>query len=297
MELRTSVGEEAFFAAQDYRATRFQVVVPECRVLGLAYGELLQGKAYRATSVLISGPAFAVLVNRDKPMRPFEKSPLMVHEALAAIAQPLQIDSLSVSNGNLKYCERLVVGAEPAVLTISKVSLSADGIANRGEASAAILLRGQGDLMDAGTLKVLLSIPIAPPDFSLHYSGTLAAMDLTRLDAFLGIAEHVQIKSGQAQAASFDIHVTAGHARGWVRGIYDNLVIAILDKRTGSAERLDHRAASFLANELKIRKANGPDGSGSMKEGQVDYLRRPADQFQQFLWFALRTGVLDIISK
>ena len=296
-ELRALLGEEAFFAASHDRTTWFHVVVPECRVSGVVYGQLLQGKSYRASSVHISGPTFEALVNRDKPLAPFVKSPLMVHQALAAIPQPLQLDSLTVTNGNLKYCERLVEGADPGVLTVSKINLSAEGIANRGEGSAAIKLRAQGDLMDTATLKVLLSIPITPPDFSLHYSGSLTKMDLTRLNAFLEIAEHLQIKSGVAQWASFDINVTAGQARGRVRGIYENLEIAMLDKRTGSAESFDHRVSSFLANVLKIRNANGPDHLRSMKEGEVSYTKRPSDQFQQFLWFALRTGVLDIIHK
>ena len=57
-ELRPLVGDEAFFAAHDFRTTRFHVVVPECRVLGLAYGELLQGKSYRAQV----GPLFPPLL-------------------------------------------------------------------------------------------------------------------------------------------------------------------------------------------------------------------------------------------
>jgi hypothetical protein len=295
-ELRTLVGDEEFFAAHDYRTTRFHVVVPECIVLGLAYGELLQGKSYRARAVHFSRPSFDALVNRDKPVEPFVKSPLMVHEALAAIRQPLQIDSISISNGHLAYRERVVAGADPGVLTFGAVSMSVEGIANRGEASAAILLRAQGDLMGAGTLKVLMTIPITPPDFSLHYSGSLSAMDLTRLNAFLDIAERTRIKSGSAQAAAFDIDVTAGKARGRVRGIYRDLEIAVLDKRTDTEEGLGNRAASFLANVLKIRNSNAPDASGSMKEGEVKYTRRPDEEFQQFAWFALRTGVLDIIS-
>ena len=295
-ELRPLAGDEAFFAAHAFRTPRFHVVVPECRVLGLAYGEALQGKSYRARSVHFSRPSFDALINRDKPPEPFVKSPLMVHEALAAIRQPLQVDSLSITNGHLRYCERLAVGADPAVLTFGAVSLSVEGIANRGEATAAIQLRGQGDLMDAGTMKVLMSIPITPPDFSLHYSGSLSAMDLTRLDAFLDIAEHTRIKSGSAQEAAFEIDVTAGQARGRVRAIYKDLEIAVLDKQTGTEKGLDNRVASFLANVLKIRNANAPDASGSMKEGEVNYTRRPDDEFQQFAWFALRTGVLDIIS-
>jgi hypothetical protein len=151
--------------------------------------------------------------------------------------------------------------------------------------------------MNAGTMKVLMTIPIQPPDFSLHYSGSLSAMDLTRLDAFLDIAEHTRIKSGSAQEAAFEIDVTAGQARGRVRAIYGNLEIAVLDKQTGSEKGFDNRVASFFANELKFRNANAPDASGSMKEGKVNYTRRPEDEFQQFAWFALRTGVLDVISQ
>jgi hypothetical protein len=33
-----------------------------------------------------------------------------------------------------------------------------------------------------------------------------------------------------------------------------------------------------------------------MKEGEVNYTRRPEDEFLQFAWFALRSGVLDVIS-
>jgi len=296
-ELRTLAGDEEFFAAHDFRTPRFHVVVPECRVLGLVYGELLQGKSYRARSVHFSGPSFEALVNRDKPPKPFVKSPLMVHEALAAIRQPLQVGSLSITNGHFEYCERLAVGADPAVLTFGAVSLFVEGIANRGEATAAIQLRGQGDLMNAGTMKVLMTIPITPPDFSLHYSGSLSAMDLTRLDAFLDIAEHTRIKSGSAQEAAFEIDVTAGQARGRVRAIYRDLEMAVLDKKTGSEKGFDNRVASFFANELKFRNANAPDASGSMKEGKVNYTRRPEDEFQQFAWFALRSGVLDVISQ
>jgi hypothetical protein len=294
-ELQPLAGDEAFFAAHAFRTPRFRVVLPQCRVLGLAFGELLQGRSYRAGSVHFSCPSFEALINRDKAPATLVKSPLMVHEALASLQQQLQIGSLSITNGNFRYCERLAVGADPAVLTFGAVSLSIEGIANRGEAAAAIQLRGQGDLMDAGTMNVLMTIPITSPNFSLHYSGSLNAMDLTRLDAFLEIAEHTRIKSGTAQEAAFEIDVTAGQARGRVRAIYRDLEIAVLDKQTGNEKGLANRVASLFANVLKVRNANTPEGSGS-KEGEVNYTRKPDEPFQQFVWFALRTGVLDIIS-
>ena len=296
-ELWPSVGDEEFFAAHDFRTRRIRVVVPECRVEGLAFGEILQGRSYQARSIEIFHPTFEALINRDKPPQPFVTSPLMVHEVLAAIRQPLQIGRLSVTDGLFRYCERLAVGADPAVLTVGAVSLSIAGIANRGKATAAIELRAQGDLMKAGKMKLLMTIPIEPPDFSLHYSGSLGVMDLTRLDAFLEIAEHTRIKSGRVQEATFEIDVTAGQARGRVEAVYENLEFAMLGQATGSEKRLDHRVASFLANGLKFRSSNPAGVSGTRKEGKVDFTRRPDDEFQQFVWFALRSGALDVVSQ
>jgi len=70
----------------------------------------------------------------------------------------------------------------------------------------------------------------------------------------------------------------------------------MFDKKTGNENGLGDRVASFFANVLKIRKANTPEGLGSRKEGEVNYTRRPNEEFQQFVWFALRSGVLDLIS-
>jgi len=293
IELRPLVGDEEFFAATAFRTTRFRVVVPECRVWGLAYGELLRGTSFRAGSVHISRPSFDALVNRDKPVEPSGERPLLIHEALAEIQQPLQVNSLVIANGDLRYGERVVAGADPGVLTFETVNMSVENLSNRGQ--AAILLKAQGNLMNAGVLKVLMTIPFALPDFSLHYSGSLSAMNLIPLDAFLDIAEHIRIKSGRVQEVTFKIDVTAGRANGYVRAIYQDLKVAVLDKQTGTEKGLDNRFASFLANTFKIRNSNVPDASGKLKEGEVDYTRRPTDGFLKIAWAALRSGVLDII--
>jgi hypothetical protein len=296
-ELRALIGDKEFFAAHHFRATRFHVVVPECRMLGLAYGELFGATSYRASSVDFRQPIFDALVNRDKPLEPFLKSPLMVHEALAAILKPMRIDNLRITDGSIKYSEQVTAGANPGVLTFTAVSLSAAGIANRGGESAAIMLQAQGNLMDAGTMKVRMAIPIMPTNFSLRYSGSLSPMDLTNLNGFLDVDALTRITSGTVKEADFEIDVVAGQALGHVRGTYQNLEIALLDKQSGAATGIDNRVTSFLANMLKIRSSNAPELSGLSKEGEVNYIRKPNEEFQQFLWFALRTGVLSIISR
>jgi hypothetical protein len=295
-ELQALVGDEAFFAAHPFRATRFRIVLPECHVLGLEYEELFRGSAYQAKSVHLTGPFLEGLINRDKEPAPFVRSPLMVHEALASIRQPLRVDHLSVTNGQFRYAERRFVNADPAVVTFGAVNLAIEGIANGGEPAATIELDGRGDLMNAATLVVRMSIPITPPDFALHYSGSLSAMDLTHLNAFLELAEQVRINSGTVHEASFEIEVRDGQARGRLRAIFDDLGIAILDQETGTKQGFGNRISSFLANALAIRKSNAPDALGSMRMGDVNHTRSPEEEFLEFVWISLRSGVLDVIS-
>jgi hypothetical protein len=66
----------------------------------------------------------------------------------------------------------------------------------------------------------------------------------TRLEAFLEIAERTRIKSGSVEEGSFEIDVTAGEARGLVRAIYSDLVIAVLDKETGTEAGVANRIAT-----------------------------------------------------
>ena len=289
IELRPTLNDEALFSRDAFRMTRYHVVIPECRILGAAFAAWIQTGAFRALEVRLLRPSFDLLADRDKPVRPSQARPLMVNEALAAIRPPLQVDRFSVTDGSLTYAERVIAGAAPGVLTFSALNLRADDITNRAGA-AAIRLQAQCRLMDAGQLQVLMAIPLAGADLSLRYSGTLGAMDLTRLDAFLDRAEHLKIKSGRVNEVAFRVEVSAGQARGRVRGSYRDLKMAVLDPPTGNEKKM----ASFLMNTFRLRHDN-PGASGAVKEGVVDYRRKRTDTFIQVVWFSVRSGVVDLI--
>jgi hypothetical protein len=291
------MADEGFFAARPFRQTRLRVVIPECRVTGVSYPELLAGTAYRAQSMHLSAPELDALVNRDKPNDPVTRPGLMVHEALAKLGKVIALDVLTLTKGQVKYCERRTASGPPGILTIGAVNISAKGLVSRAPPGTAMSIQAEGNLMNAGTMKVAMSLPVVSPDFSLTYSGSLSAMDMTHLNAFLEIAERIRITSCQAKGATFEVRVKAGHATGSVQSIYRDLEIAFLDKDTGSEKGVLNRAESFLANTFKIRNANLPDRSGAVRIGKVNYERKPDDTFIKFIWFALRSGVLDSIGS
>jgi hypothetical protein len=149
--------------------------------------------------------------------------------------------------------------------------------------------------MKAGTMNLLMSIPVASPEFSYQYSGSLSRMDLSALNSFLETAEQMRIKTGVHQAATFEINVASGRASGNVRAVYRDLTLAATNKHTGSETGFFDGIASIIANTFKIRGINVPDKSGSIKIGEVKHTRKRDEFFFEFTWFALRTGVGDVV--
>jgi hypothetical protein len=287
--------DEQFFAESEFRKTRLQLVAPHARIMGLACLELLQGKSYRTQSIQIHDAFFDILVNKEKPCAIDSSSSLMPNEILSSIKRTLQIDSLSILNGRLNYGERYDAGAKPALITFDSMQVSAEGIANSIGLDAALVIHAQGNFMHAGMMKVLMSIPVASPEFSFQYSGSLSGMDLSALNPFLEPAEQIRIKSGVLQEATFEIHVVSGKASGNLRAVYTDLTFAVINKERQSEKGFFNVIASFIANKFKIRGTNVPDYTGSIKIGEVNYEQTSDNSFIQFLWFALRTGVRDVI--
>ena len=288
-------GDVEFFKGSAFRRTRFKVIIPQCKVLGLGFPELLQGKGYRARKIRILGAALDILVNKEKPAARETSIPLMPNEALASIEGILEVDSLAIADGKLKYGERFAAGAEPAFVTFDAMNVSAEGIANHGDPKSRIVIRGQAKFMNAGTMKVFMTIPAMTREFSIHYSGSLSGMNISALNSYLEPGEQIRIKSGVLQGATYDIIVNSGRAAGTLRAIYENLNFAVINKNTGSEKGLTNRIVSFIANNFKIRTSNVPDKSGSLKIGKVDFSRKRDTTFLQFLWFSIRSGVKDVI--
>jgi hypothetical protein len=171
----------------------------------------------------------------------------------------------------------------------------AEGIVNRGTRGAAMFIRAQWNLANAGTMKLLMSIPVASPEFSMQYSGSLSRMDLRTLNSFLEVSDQMRIKAGVIQEVTFKVNVASGRASGTLRGVYTDLKLAAIDKYTRSEKGFSNGVISFIANNLKIRRNNIPDKSGSMKIGEVKYTLHRDDSFINVVWFSLRTGVRDVV--
>jgi len=295
LEIHPPGDDEQFFAESTFRQTSLRCAIPRVRAGGVALLEAAQGKMFRTRSIHIDEPVIDILVNKDKTSAKASSTPLMPNEILASIKDTLEVDRLTILNGGMKYGERFAVGGKRALITLDSMQILAEGIANYGNRDSALVIHAQGEFMQAGTMSVRMSIPVGSPEFSLQYSGSLSRMNVAALNPFLETAEQMRITTGVLQTAAFDITVRAGRANGSVRVVYRDLKLAVINKHTGSETGFADGLASFIANTFKIRGTNLPDKSGAMVIGKVKYVRQREDPFFRFVWFALRSGVGDVV--
>lgn len=295
LKVHPTDGDDRFFHESKFRETRFRLVAPQFAATGVDWIGFIKGTAYRAHSMKIRDAFLDVLVNKDKPNATGEPSPLMPNELLSSLGKTLQIDRIDIVNGRAKYSESLAPDVEPAVMTFDSLQVSAEGIAGPGNSASSMILRAQGVLANAGRIEVVISIPTVTTEFSFRYSGSLSSMDLNAFNSFLEPVEFMRIKAGVLQEATFNVNVISGSALGSLRGIYRDLTIAAIDEKSGSEKSFPDKLTSLVANTFKIHGTNVPSQPGSFKIGNVKYVRKHDDTFIQFVWYALRSGVRDVV--
>jgi hypothetical protein len=289
------VSDEKIFKESKFRNTRYRLIIPKININGLAYLDLINKNNYEMRSINIQDAFLDVLVNMDKPSDTKAPNPLMPSAGLSSMMDTIHVDSLQVMGSRLDYYERYVIGEKAATVTFDNIQALVEGIANHTGIRDTIAIHAQGNFMNTSVMKLIMSIPLGSPDFSFSYSGSLRKMEVNSLNKFLVIAEHHRIKSGILQSANFNINVNSGHATGYVRAEYNDLSVAVLNKETGSENGVFNKMSSLFAKTFIIRGNNMPDKTGLMKIGVVKYTRKPDETFTQFVWYALRSGVGNVV--
>ncbi|MBK7631189.1 MAG: hypothetical protein IPJ23_10915 [Ignavibacteriales bacterium] len=295
IKYRPLINDEQFFVKSQFRQTRVRFGVSQIKVIGLNFMSLLQGNTYTARKIYAQDLFTDILLNKDKPYDKKTPYPQMPNEILPAMKERINIDCFEISNGRLKYSERFAINTTPGIITFDKFNISVSRFANHTAQPETTIIRGNGLFMNSAEMKVFMAIPLTSKEFSIKCSGSLSKMDLSKLNVFIEPVENRQIKSGFIQSAAFNINVNSGHASGNLRVAYDNLAIAILNKNIGFDLGVFNHLSNFIGDMFIIRTTNLPDEKGLMKIGEINYKRKPTDHFFQFLWFALRSGVGDVV--
>ena len=291
-----AINDAQFFSKSKFRQTRARLDISKMEIKGFDFLSFIKGDKYAAKKISMNEVFADVLLNKDKPKDENEPNPKMPNELFSSIKEIIDIDSLEITNGRLKYSERFEINAIPGVITFNKFNILASGISNQTAKPETTIINASGLFMNTAPMKVFMAIPLTSKKFSLRYSGTVDKMDVEELNKFLEPVENKHVNSGVIQSARYNINVNSGQARGSLRVEYSDLKIVNFNNNTGSISTgILNRISNYVGNMFIIRSTNLPDGKEPMKIGEINYIRKPQEYFFQFLWLSLRSGVGDVV--
>lgn len=287
--------ENQYFDASKFGRTRIALKLPQIKLNGLSFPDLLQGDKYQARLIEVRDASAGIQVSKFKSKKHVKTKLPMPNEILAEIKQIIQIDSVSVVNGHLEYGEYYAPRSKPALIVFNNMNAAVLGISNNNNNGDTAIINFASEFMNGATLSVMVRTPLTSPTFSLQSSGTLSEIKLTKLNTFLETAEHVRIKSGVSQFAGFNLIVDNGKARGTVSIEYKDFSLAFIDQKSRSDKGIFNVIKSFLANTFQFNSESKRDKNGKLKLGKINYKRKPDDTFMQVLWYSVRSGVAETI--
>ncbi|HET9133988.1 MAG TPA: hypothetical protein VFN90_06775 [Gemmatimonadales bacterium] len=292
--------DAAFVRARRSRADRLALAVDSMRLAGIETAAWMRRGAIRATRADLHGVALDVYTDKRLPSRGVRARHRTPQGWIVAQRLELQLDTVVV-RGRAQYRERAVGAKAPGVLRLDAlearlVNLSTDPA--RMTDSTPLVATITARMMGRAPFTLEATLPLLAPRFAMRFEGRLGAMPAAALNPFLEGATPVRFTEGTVRSVRFDATVTDGVARGRVVPTYEGLRVETPGvARTGILQGLRRAVAALAANELVLRSDNGPGAKDGTRVGPIAHRWTPGETLLQFMWHALRSGLLAVVKQ
>jgi hypothetical protein len=266
---------QAFAEQKGYETDQISLRNKRLTVKNLDYVSLLQKGRFEADSLLLDG--FYLLVHREKN-QPHRKNyrPKMPQELIRQLDMPLMLLGVEVKNGYIGYSEKIKGAREAGYIDLTNVHILSDTISNY----PALLEKGLSTnlslntrLMGTGQLKAFFEIPLGDSLNRHRFKGTLDQMYLPDFNPILENTIFIKIRDGYVNQIRFAVEADKYEANGEMEFSYNDLNVALVNRRTGKTGGLVKEIGSLLANVFVVNSNNLETGKQSLRKGKMHYKR------------------------
>jgi hypothetical protein len=230
-------------------------------------------------------------IYRDKRM-PFDETrrPDMLQDLIKSLKLPFQLDSFKLVNSAISYSEQVASANDIGQIRFSSIQASLKpftNMENPGGKIPDLNLVGMANIMDSAIVKVRMNYQMNHPDNLFNVSGSVSPFNMRILNPVLEPLASVSLRSGKVEHFQFTFSADNEKADGFLLFGYDDLKIAILEKKNGNVK--EAKFTSFLANSLMLKSKN-PRG-GELLPDEISFQRDQKRSVLNYWWKSVFSGV------
>ncbi len=210
----------------------------------------------------------------------------------------LNIDSLAIINGDVIYSEHAENSEEAGKISFNDLQVKIYKITNDSaykEREAFFELQAEALVMNAGRLSISIKAPLFDRNNTFKVKGSLAGMEVAKLNPMLTNNAFVEAKSGVIESMNFSFTADNTAAAGSLKILYNNLKIEVLDKQSETSSSLKGWLRSLIANMIILE--SNPLPNEEAREGTIEYKRDPERFLFNYAFKSILTGLKQSLGR
>lgn len=236
-DFNSNLSIEEFPAYFGWRKSRIRIQIP---TLEIDKPSSLNNDLISISHVSLD--SLSIAIDKDNRFPLPDRWTELPQEGLMKMVQKFNIDSINVTNSDLKF-NSILENGDPALIELSQIDAQISGIQNSDSLRPAFILEANSKLMDQASLHVISVYKYGQHD-PFTVNGTLGNTRLEFMDDYLQKVAGLKIADGILNRLDFEMRGNEYGTNGYVDFRYDNLQIHAVHKETGE----DKNVVNFLSN-------------------------------------------------
>ncbi len=286
VRLDPTLEKREFSLKKGHEIDRITTMIKQITGEKINFERLNRAEGLAINKIQIDTPDLDIYRDKRAPDPPPNYPPLP-QEIIRSIPFPLSIDTLVISNGNIRYSERLEEAEEEGFIEFANLASTFTKVTNIKEiwSEASPTLTAETDVMGKTKLYATFTFPMHSNEQQIK--GNLEMMDMQPLNHALEPLAFVRVDDGVINGMDFKMRLGKDHADGQVLLRYKDLKISLLNEDLNK-ETFGKQVASLFANTFKVKTDNNGE---DIRTGKVNFERDEQKSVFNYWWKSLLSGL------
>ena len=286
------VGRFSYARIKGKQTDAMELHVPRIVIEGLDLKKFIAEEKLEAVTMRLERPKLEVF--RDKRIEEDTTVIKMMPQQLMELSsQVIEMDTLIIEDGLLRYREFPIKGMVPGRITFDQFNAKmypfrlGEFGENRGNPKVEATFR----LNQSAALKASLTMSFIDP-YPIGVDASVGPFELSAINSILATNAFVTVKRGSIKEGNWHFVADKNHAIGEMVLKYNNLKVQLLDERTLQGARGRKGILTFVINALALRK-NNPRPLFNRLVPSTIYVERVPHKFVfNYMWKATFSGLM-----
>jgi hypothetical protein len=273
-----------------YSSEVYDITIKNISIAGFDLDPFIHSGVLYIDQIAIDSMTTLIAKDKSKPFNE-DKRVLLPVQGLKKTNQPLQINSISITNSFLNYSEQDKAPKDLLNLDMSEINatiLNISSLKDYVSIDKDLTIDFKAKLLST-PIETYIKMPYNSSDGRFYFSGnSLGATNFTFFNSTILPAIGVKLVGGRLNGLSWEAIGNSTAMDGSFTMLYTDLEVELFKK-----DNSENKALSWIANTLV--KSSNPSKSGKTTVSTMHFERVPYKGIGNYLWKSIQSGIVNAL--